>query len=141
MAVNRQSLTPGPLNHVALTSADLEQSERFYCEVLGFRMVTRPSFSFDGRWLYREEVGPMLHLIYDAGHRVPTGDINTRGSHFAMQCEDIELAVRQLKEHGIEYVERVLPDRGFRQIFFRDPDGNVVELGEWPDVHQMVADD
>ena len=80
----------------------------------------------------------MLHLIYDDQHTVPTGEINTRGNHFAMQCEDIELAIRQLKEHKIEFVERVLPDHGYRQLFFRDADGHVVELGEWPDVHEMV---
>ena len=122
-------------------SSDLEQATQFYCEVLGFQVVTRPSFSFDGRWLYRREVGPMLHLIYDAQHSNPEGEINTRGNHFAMQCEDIELAIRKLKQRDIEFVERVLPDRGYRQIFFRDPDGHVVELGEWPDVHKMVAED
>jgi len=133
------SLKPGPLNHLALASADLELATRFYCEVLGFRIVPRPAFSFDGRWLYRQEVGPMLHLIYDAQHTIPGGKINTRGNHFAMQCEDIELAIRQLKEHKIEFVERVLPGRGYRQLFFRDPDGHVVEVGEWPDVHEMIA--
>ncbi len=139
--MSSQCLNPGPLNHLALTSLDLERSAKFYCEVLGFRLTVRPSFSFDGRWLYREEVGVMIHLIFDAKHRIATGEIETRGNHFAMQCEDIELAIRQLKEHTIEYVERVLPDRGYRQIFFRDPDGHVIELGEWPEVHQMVARD
>jgi len=133
------NLQPGPLNHLALASADLESATHFYCEVLGFRLVPRPAFSFDGRWLYREDVGPMLHLIYDARHTVSAGEIETRGNHFAMQCEDIELAIRQLKEHEIDFVERVLPDHGYRQIFFRDPDGHVLELGEWPDVREMVA--
>ncbi len=134
-----QSLEPGPLNHLALPTADPDRAARFYCEVLGFRLVPRPSFSFDGRWLYRKEVGPMLHLIYDAQHKPATGAINTRGSHFAMQCHTIDRAIQQLEEYGIEYVERVLPDQGYRQVFFRDPDGNVLELGEWPDVHAMVA--
>jgi len=129
-----QSLQPGPLNHLALTSADLERATHFYCEV--FHLVPRPAFSFDGRWLYREEVGPMLHLIYDAQHTIATGELNTRSNHFAMQCEDIELATRQLKEHKIDFVE--LPDHGYRQLFFRDPDGHVLELGEWPDVREML---
>ena len=34
-------------------------------------------------------------------------------------------------------VERVLPDYGYRQAFFRDPDGNVLELGEWPPANEM----
>ena len=47
---------------------------------------------------------------------------------------------RCLRDHGIEYVERVLPDYGYRQVFFRDPDGNVLELGEWPPVNEMFPE-
>ena len=43
----------------------------------------------------------------------------------------------RLTAHGVEIVERVLPDYGYRQVFFRDPDGNVLELGEWPAVNEM----
>ena len=57
-----------------------------------------------------------------------------------MQCRQIDEAMRQLGEREIEYVVRVLPDHGYRQLFFRDPDGNLVELGQWPDVHEMAAD-
>ena len=81
----------------------------------------------------------MIHLIHDTQHKRPSGAINTRGSHFAMQCREIDRAIQLLAEHEIEYVERVLPDHGYRQLFFHDPDGNVIELGQWPDVHEMVA--
>ena len=136
-----QSIHLGHLNHLALSSLDVDRSAEFYCEVLGFRLTSRPPFSFDGRWLYRKEVGAMIHLIFNAEHQIAQDDIETRGNHFAMQCEDIELAIRKLKEHAIEYVERVLPDRGYRQLFFHDPDGHVIELGEWPDVHEMAVQD
>ena len=131
------SLEPGQLNHIALPTADPERAARFYCDVLGFREVPRPSFSFDGRWLYRGEVGPMIHLIHDAQHHMDTGPINTRTHHFAMQCNHIERAGNCLESLGIDYVERTLPDHGYRQLFFRDPDGHVIELGEWPDVREM----
>jgi len=81
----------------------------------------------------------MVHLIHDPDHQPPEGPINTRGSHFAMQCYEIDQAIQQLKEHGVECVERVLPDHGYRQIFFSDPDGNIIELGEWPDVQEVAA--
>ena len=137
--MDSKHLEPGPLNHIGLPTADAARAARFYCEVLGFRETRRPAFSFDGRWLYREQVGPMIHLIHDDQHQAPSGAINTRGTHVAMQCLDIDRAVQQLQQHNIEYVERVLPDHGYRQIFFRDPDGNVLELGEWPDVHRLAS--
>ena len=137
--MSSSALHPGSFNHIALPTADPETSARFYDEVLGFRTVSRPSFDFDGRWLYREGVSVMIHLIHVAAHRPPTGPIQTRGHHFAMHHEDVGGVVRQLRAQGVEHVESTLPDHGFRQVFLRDPDGNVIELGEWPEVDALVA--
>jgi len=134
-----QNLEPGHFNHIALPTSDAEQCARFYCEVLGFQLVPRPSFSFDGRWLYRAKAGVMIHLIHDENHQPASDPINTRGHHFALQSSDVTRDLQLLAEHGVETVERVLPDHGYRQVFFRDPDGNVLEIGEWPAVVDMVV--
>ena len=172
-----ESLKPGHFNHIALPSANPQRGAEFYCQVLGFRVVPRPAFSFDGRWLYRAEAGVMIHLIkadngsqshsdngsqsdsdngsqsdsdngsqnehnHDIAQRCPSvGPINTRGHHFAMQSSDVTRDLRMLAAHGVETIERILPDHGYRQVFFRDPDGNVVEIGEWPPVSEMAVDD
>lgn len=128
----------GQFNHVTLPSVDLQRAEQFYVELLGFQVFPRPSFSFDGRWLYREEVGPMIHLNHNPEHQAPTGPLYTRGAHFALQCSNLQEIVDQLKQRGIEYEVRTLPDYGYRQLFFRDPDGNLIELGEWPELETMV---
>jgi catechol 2,3-dioxygenase-like lactoylglutathione lyase family enzyme len=57
-----------------------------------------------------------------------------------MQVADYDRAVAQLREHGVSFVERVLPDYGYRQVFFHDPDQNVIELGEWPSPAEMFPD-
>ena len=81
----------------------------------------------------------MIHLIHDLHLQIDSGPLNTRRAHFAIQCVDIEGARARLAQAKIETVERTLPDHGYQQIFFRDPDGNVIEIGEWPDVQDMVA--
>jgi glyoxylase I family protein len=130
--MSAQHITIGRMDHLALPTTDAARGERFYCDLLGFRAVPRPSFSFDGRWLVHDQVGVMIHLIHNADFKPRTGPINTMNGHFALQCTDIDAAVGMLREHGIEFVERRLPDYGYRQIFFHDPDGNILELGEWP---------
>lgn len=135
-----ESLRPQQLNHIALPTANPERGAEFYCEVLGFRLVPRPAFSFDGRWLYREDVGAMIHLIHAEGYCPPAGPMNTRGYHFAMQSSDVDRDLELLAAHGVETVERVLPTYGYRQVFFQDPDGNVIEIGEWPAVDRMVLE-
>lgn len=134
------ALEPGPLNHIALPTVDPDRGARFYCDVLGFRETPRPAFSFRGSWLWRPATGIMIHLIEDAAHRADLDEpINTRSSHLALQTADYDEACRRLKAHRVQYVERVLPNYGYRQVFFRDPDGNVIELGEWPAPATMLA--
>ena len=123
----------GRMDHVALPTSDAARGERFYCDVLGFHTVPRPSFSFDGRWLVHDSVGVMLHLIHNTDLAGKAGTINSMRGHFAIRCADINAAIAVLRERGVEFVERRLPDYGYRQLFIQDPDGNVLELGEWPE--------
>ena len=121
------------MDHVALQTTDPVRGEQFYCNVLGFHTVPRPSFSFDGRWLMHEAVGVMLHLIHNKDFTAPSGPINSMCGHFALRCLDIDAAINTLREHSVQFVEKRLPDFGYRQLFIQDPDGNVLELGEWPE--------
>ena len=141
IAVKPAPLAPGLLNHIALPTADPVRGAKFYVEVLGFTETSRPSFNFRGAWLHRRDVGAMIHLIHDANIQPDlTAPINTRQGHVAIHIDDYDAAVAQLRAHGVEFVERVLPDYGYRQVFFRDPDGNVLELGEWPPVNEMFPE-
>lgn len=124
-------------NHAALNASDVDASIHFYTQVLGFYEVPRPSFSFAGSWLYSKGLGMMLHLIHDERFEPIATRDNTRRSHLAFRVEDIEQTLADLAAHEIPVVQRRLPDYGYRQLFIHDPDGNLIELGEWPDVEQM----
>src|SRR6266576_501419 len=39
------------LNHYFVRANDLEQTKKFYCDVLGFEVMPRPTFPFPGYWL------------------------------------------------------------------------------------------
>jgi catechol 2,3-dioxygenase-like lactoylglutathione lyase family enzyme len=134
------AIDTGRMNHIALPTADPERGVRFYRDVLGFVEAPRPTFSFRGAWLLKREVAVMVHLIHSESFREHQGPINSRTNHVAMQVSDYDRAVELLAAHGVEYVERVLPDYNYRQVFFRDPDGNTLELGEWPSPEQMFPD-
>ncbi|HMP05040.1 MAG TPA: VOC family protein, partial [Lacipirellulaceae bacterium] len=70
----------------------------------------------------------MIHLIHDEGHIPPALDepIQTRGHHFALSVADYDDALAKLRDMKVPFIERVLPGYGYRQVFFRDPDGNVL---------------
>ena len=115
------------LNHIARTTKDLEASRRFYVEVLGCREITRPAFTFAGSWLY--VAGLQFHLIEDLETEGSPPAINTRESHIAFRVQDLDAMEQRLRDHGILYKRSGIEDRKIDQIFFRDPDGWMIEIG------------
>ncbi|QEG41085.1 VOC family protein [Roseimaritima ulvae] len=115
------------LNHVALHVADVQRSAAFYRDVLMLEPMPRPAFDFPGAW-FRIGVDQELHLIGDR-----TADVHShhRGTHFAMQVDDMQAWDQHLssdKVPGLQRTERKTRPDGAEQIFVTDPDGHWVEL-------------
>ncbi len=125
------TLQPAKLHHVSRQTLKLEETRKFYTDVLGFREISRPPFSFGGAWLYG--AGIQIHLIEEP-FTPPDRSLNTRENHIAFAVPDMEAAEETLKAHGVEYRHNVVPERGTNQLFFRDPDGWMIELGLFPKV-------
>ena len=124
------------LNHIALMTRRLDESRAFYRNVLGFREVERPNFSFRGAWLF--SYGLMIHLIENPQAGDPSEEIQTRENHFALHTGDLSRCEVLLKEYGIRYRKNTIADRGINQIFLQDPDGNHIELGAYPSTPRFV---
>ena len=107
------------VHHVSLNVDDVAAAVTFYT-ALGFREIERPDFGFDGAWLRIGDAGE-LHLL---GFPPP----EAKGQHFSVHVDDLDAALAELAEQGIE------PDRiggidGIcHQAFLSDPSGNAVEL-------------
>jgi catechol 2,3-dioxygenase-like lactoylglutathione lyase family enzyme len=120
------------LDHLLVLTDELEETKRFYCDVLGLEAGERPPFPFLGYWLYLEGV-PCVHvaerLSYEAnaarmGLAVDVAPVD----HAAFAADDYEgLAVR-LAIAGVEVTTNVVPGAGLRQLFFSDPNGLRIEL-------------
>ena len=114
----------GPVHHVSINVADAEVAAPFYTDVLGMAVLPRPDFGFNGRWL-RTPGGGEVHLIEVEGWVPPAGQ------HWAFKVDDIDAAVAELRERGVEVSDpRPLPGTPARQTFFFDPAGNMIELNQ-----------
>jgi catechol 2,3-dioxygenase-like lactoylglutathione lyase family enzyme len=122
------AVTVTSLNHVSLVTKRLDESRRFYANILGAKEISRPGFNFPGAWLYLS--GIQIHLI-GVGDPGDPGAINTRTDHVAFAVPDVDEAERHLNELGIPYRRSLIPDRGIHQLFFHDPDGHTIELGKY----------
>ena len=123
------------IQHVGLVVADLDRSRRFYANALGLEEVPRPSnFTFDGAWF--RFGGTELHLLSDAHATGGAGQPDpgpgaARGMthHLAFEVKDLGTALARLADHHVALEGGPMPrGDGYVQVFFRDPDGHVLEL-------------
>ena len=126
------------LHHINLTSTDVPAMDAFYRDVLGLQ--TEPELAaqrntqegYAGDVAFVTDGTTQVHLAEkDLGVCFRTGQaINPleRG-HIAFRTDDIEAFKRHLEEKGIPYADYgTWAMGGWHQIFFHDPDGNIVEV-------------
>jgi catechol 2,3-dioxygenase-like lactoylglutathione lyase family enzyme len=112
---------PKAVHHVSINVRDVPAAESFYVERLGLkRRADRPDFGFPGAWL--DAGGQQVHLIEGE----PPAAV---GQHFAIQVEDLDAAIAELRDAGV-VVSDAVPVASSRQAFLNDPSGNGIELHE-----------
>ena len=126
-------MTIQKLDHVNIRTADLAATRAFYTQVMGMEDGYRPPFDFPGIWLYAGEA-PVIHVtdIGKGSPRHPTDGVIPVGTgmvdHIAFFGDDPEALRGRLRRAQLTFEERVVPRNGILQIFFRDPNGILIEV-------------
>lgn len=118
-------------DHIALHVADPSASAAFYAKLFGFEQI--PLTNTTTRWLLIGN-GVELHLI--AGRTAPVS--TPREVHLAFRSSDLEPIVARLDAQGVQWTDWNGAARtinagrrdGVRQVFFRDPDGYMIEVND-----------
>jgi catechol 2,3-dioxygenase-like lactoylglutathione lyase family enzyme len=126
---------PIHINHVSVSAHDLDESARFYLELLGAEPVPAPNFGVPVRWL---AVGDTQLHLFERDAQAPTHH------HLGITVDDLERPFRVAERH--EALDRVtfgnhlveLPG-DVVQLYVRDPAGNLVELDQ-RDATRLPAD-
>jgi catechol 2,3-dioxygenase-like lactoylglutathione lyase family enzyme len=118
------------LNHVSITVTDVAKAREFYTDVLGLQEIPRPAFDFPGIW-YSLNKGLSLHIILNdqlVRPAVEREKITARYAHFALWTEDADATAARIEALGLPCRDVVSGPTGLRQVFVKDPDGNMVEF-------------
>jgi catechol 2,3-dioxygenase-like lactoylglutathione lyase family enzyme len=125
------------LNHVletALYVDDLGRAAGFYADILGLAPLYADerlrAFAVGGRsvlLLFRR--GASLETMRLPGGTIPPHD-GSGPLHvaFAVAADDLAQWEERLRTHGIAIEGRTDWPRGGRSVYFRDPDGHLLEL-------------
>lgn len=125
------------LNGVLETSLyvdDLPRAARFYEDVLGL-----PALTSDARFRAYDVGGRSMLLLFQRGATLetvtlPGGTIPPHDGHgplhvaFAIAADELTGWERRLEEGGIVIEGRTAWPQGGQSLYFRDPDGHLLEL-------------
>ena len=116
--------------HVSVTVTDVAKAREFYSDTLGFQEIPRPAFNFPGIW-YSLGGDLQLHIILNDQLVRPAVERETivaRYPHFALWTDDCDETARKINELGLPNRDVISGPTGLRQVFVKDPDGNMVEF-------------
>jgi catechol 2,3-dioxygenase-like lactoylglutathione lyase family enzyme len=123
----------------ALAVTDLKRAAAFYQDVLGLRLANGEFFAGDRGAAFL--VGPTVLLLFRTEESSKPGLIPPHGTtgpgHVAFRVEPDELPLwrKRLQEHGVEIEQEYSFNNQPPSIYFRDPDGNLLEFAVasiWP---------
>ncbi len=117
------------LHHVAVRATDIERAVGFYSDVLGFREQMRLHFE-DGSYLVQMALGGSIVELFGGGKpdQPEAGESRVGYTHIALSVDDVDAEHARLKDLGCEFHVQPQTVEGLRVAFFRDPDGNPIEL-------------
>jgi catechol 2,3-dioxygenase-like lactoylglutathione lyase family enzyme len=130
------SLLAERIDHVVLTVADIEATTRFYERALGFKreLFRGP----DGAPRYALKFGSQKINLQDRDTQTPTKaqrPTSGSGDFCLLAAVPLDEVIAHLKSANIALEAGPVPRRGavgaLRSIYFRDPDGNLVEVAEY----------
>jgi catechol 2,3-dioxygenase-like lactoylglutathione lyase family enzyme len=142
---------------IGITVSDMTRSLAFYTKVLPFKQVAQSEVTGDAyehltgvfglrmqvvRLQLGDEFIELIHYLAPRGRPVP---IDSRSNdhwfqHIAIIVSDMDKAYAQLRAHNVEHASsgpQRLPDwnpdaGGIQAFYFRDPDGNHLEILQFP---------
>jgi catechol 2,3-dioxygenase-like lactoylglutathione lyase family enzyme len=112
-------------NHAAVRVRDLEGLERFYTEVVGMKIVSQ-----------RRNTAGVPDATFFTGLqllRFPDADVSNKGvlDHVGINVANMDEIVAHLAQNGVGLVGEIgRPGPTVRTCFFKDPEGNMIELIE-----------
>jgi glyoxylase I family protein len=135
---------PTKLHHLNFCSNSVPEMAQFYREILDLSSIAERAQErvrdqgYSGDVAFMTDGTTEIHLAakdLTVGFRMGQAINPVERGHIAFRTDDIDEIKKRLKQHGIPFSDYgAWAMKGWEQIFFHDPDGNIVE------VHQVQSE-
>ena len=121
------------LFHIAIKTANLAATVKFYTEVIGLREFDRPNFGFPGAWLGTSGPAgtPIMH-IYAGGPALGGKKTVASGTaaidHVSLSAVGFHDFVKRFQKFDLDWREFEVPGTTLWQLFVYDPSGVQLEI-------------
>lgn len=123
------------LAHICIYARDLDETLRFYTDVLGLEIAFRFEKAGQPFGCYLK-LGARTFLEIFRGEPGGEGNIN----HVAFEVEDLDGLIVRARRHGLEVSDKVMGADHAWQAWLTDPNGVRIELHEYtPQSMQLVG--
>ena len=135
------------LEHTALSVANMEQSLRFYRDLLGFKVIRTIELRSDAKLgiiaglpgararivhlKFGDAMFELFEYVEPRGKPIPTNRCQADHGliHLGFKSDDACADYKRLKARGVEFLSEPVEFRpGVWVVYFRGPDGEVCEL-------------
>jgi catechol 2,3-dioxygenase-like lactoylglutathione lyase family enzyme len=126
--------SPHGVLETSLYISDLDRAVKFYREVLGLRLIEDKYFEGGRGAALQVGSGPSVLLLFRAeltlqgGMLLPHGTTGPGHVAFRIEAEEIPAWRERLRDYGVAIEQEFAFGNNPPSIYFRDPDGNVLEL-------------
>jgi catechol 2,3-dioxygenase-like lactoylglutathione lyase family enzyme len=120
-------MSVGLIDHFNIRTRRLDDTIRFYEEILGLTRGDRPNFAFPGAWMYSEGK-PVVHLVDISPTDEPQKPDSGVVHHIAFASRGFAGMAQRLRSTGLSFETRQVPGGDLWQIFVTDPNGVMIEL-------------
>jgi catechol 2,3-dioxygenase-like lactoylglutathione lyase family enzyme len=117
----------GVLDHYNVRTRKIDETVRFYADVLGLEKGPRPAFTVPGAWMYSDGRA-VVHLVDTAGTPEPEQSGTGALHHVAFVSRGFDAMRERLAARGVAFRTAEAAGGEIVQIFVTDPNGVVIEL-------------
>jgi glyoxylase I family protein len=114
-------------HHIAMKTPDFRRAKTFYTETLGFPIAGKL-----GDNIVFIDIGGTTIELMATGDMPPEQRPACGLMHLAFECDDVDATYGDLAAKGVEFHVQPKSVGDIRLAFFKDPDGNELELFQSP---------